>query len=411
MINTEKSLIGSLLLDTESIEKIYTMVTSEMFVDRDLGRIYGEIKTSYDEDKPIDIILLSNKLSDIRGITELLVECLEGTATSLYIVDYATMIRNDYRARYLTEVLKKVSPNGQNVNQVLSDLQTKLDTLSADTKDTSKTLKELSDEFKGKRFVEDRKQGIKTGIHSLDKIIQGMDNGDLILIAARPAVGKTAFATQIALNTSKTHCTALISLEMTNEQLYDRIMANMSGIELNRIRRSYNIPEQEYRMFENANEASAEQNLILSDDLTTVSEMYVFLKRHKCELAVIDYAQLIRPEDGRYKGNRYAEVGEISHRLKQMAKKLDIPIVLLTQLNRVKVETSEPTMAEIRESGDFEQDASVIILLWNKTEDRTQKGVQVDKNRNGETGKIELYFDGKVMQFREFKEVGDTPFG
>ena len=237
-----------------------------------------------------------------------------------------------------------------------------------------------------------------------------MDKGDVVLVAARPAVGKTAFATQIALNTSKTHCTALISLEMTNEQLYDRIIASESGIELNRIRRACNTNSTEWDIFESANESLGKKKLVLVDDITTVSEMYMFLKRKGAEIAVIDYAQLIKPES-RYKGNRYAEVGDISHGIKQMAKKLNIPIVLLTQLNRVADETKEPTMAEIRESGDFEQDASVIILLWNKTEDKKEKGVKVDKNRNGETGKITLNFDGRVMKFTEFAKVEETPFG
>lgn len=409
MVSAEKSVIGCLLTDLESIEKVYTIIRPDMFRDSDLARAYSEIKKIYDADKELDLTILTSNMSDIVGIDGLLVECLESMTTSTDILSYAEIVIKEYKARQLSNILN-VSPSAKDIDNQIEKLMADLESLNTAKEDNSVTAKELVAQFKDKRFKDNREQGIPTGIHDLDKIVCGMDKGDLILVAARPGVGKTAFATQIALNTSKTYCTALISLEMTNEQLYDRIIAKESGIELNRIRRACNATSQEWDIFQSANESFGEKKMVLVDDLTTVSEMYMFLKRKQAEIAVIDYAQLITPE-GKYKGNRYAEVGEISHALKKMAKKLNIPIVLLTQLNRVKNELSEPTMAEIRESGDFEQDASVIILLWNKTEDKTQKGIKVDKNRNGETGQIELQFDGKVMRFGDFKKVQATPFG
>ena len=409
MISAEKSVIGCLLTDLESIEKVYTVLRPEMFWDSDLARAYSEIKKIYDADKELDITILTSNMSDIVGIDGLLIECLDSMTTSTDILSYAEIVVKEYKARQLGNILN-ISPNAKDIDNQIEQLQRDLDNLNTAKEDHSVTAKELTDMFRDKRFKDDREQGVTTGIRELDKIVQGMDKGDVVLVAARPGVGKTAFATQIALNTSKTLCTALISLEMTNEQLYDRIIASESGIELNRIRRACNTNSTEWDIFNSANDALGEKKLILVDDINTVSEMYMFLKRKGAEIAVIDYAQLITPE-GKYKGNRYAEVGEISHGIKQMAKKLNIPIVLLTQLNRAKDETSEPAMTEIRESGDFEQDASVIILLWNKTEDKREKGVKVDKNRNGETGKITLNFDGKTMRFGDFMKVQETPFG
>ena len=135
------------------------------------------------------------------------------------------------------------------------------------------------------------------------------------------------------------------------------------------------------------------------------------LKRNKVDIAIIDYLQLIKPES-RYKGNRYAEVGEVSRSLKKLSQKLDISIVALCQLNRTVDEFKEPSMNELRESGDFEQDASQIILLWNLDDKRERKGLKICKNRNGELGNCEMEFDGKTMKFidSEWKGGEDSPF-
>ena len=409
MVSAERSVIGCLLTDLESIEKVYTILKPEMFWDGDLARAYAVIKKTYDEGKQIDLTILTESLKDIVGLDGLLVECLESMTTSTEISSYAEIVIKEYKARQLGNILN-ISPNAKDVESQIEKLQSDLESLNSAKDDHSVSARQLCEMFKGQRFIENRDQGVPTGIHDLDKIVCGLDKGDVILIAARPGVGKTAIGMQIALNSAKTRSTAFISLEMTLEQLYDRMMANESGIELNRIRRACGTNSTEWDIFQGANDSLGDKNLILVDDINTVPEMYMFLKRKHAKLAIIDYAQLIKAES-RYKGNRYAEVGEISHSIKQMAKKLNIPVVVLAQLNRVKDETSEPNMTEIRESGDFEQDASVIILMWNKTEDKTEKGVKVEKNRNGETGKIKLHFDGKTQRFGEFKKIQETPFG
>ena len=406
MTNAEKAVIGCLIMDAEVIDHIN--LKPEMFRDADLGLLFGEIKKLTEDGKAVDPTVLKSRLN-IVDMDNLLVECVESMTVSTDIGQYAEIVANDYKARQLMSVIS-IKPDGKNIDNQIALMERQLQILSEGRNDTSETIGEIANRFKGERFTPNRKQGIKTGIDELDRIVQGMDDGDLILIAARPSVGKTAFSTQIALHTSKTVNTALISLEMSKEQLYDRIIAKESGIELNRIRRALNCTGEERDLFDEANTELQSQKLRIVDNINTVGQIYSFLKRHKIELAIIDYAQLIQPE-GRYKGNRYAEVGEISHGLKTIAKRLNIPIIILSQLNRVADALKEPTMSEVRESGDFEQDASVIILLWNKTEDRVKKGLKVDKNRNGEVGKMELFFDGKLQRFSEFTEQEDNPFG
>ena len=406
MTNAEKAVIGCLITDSETIDQIN--LKPEMFRDTDLGLLFGEIKRLVDDGKVVDPTILKSRLN-IVDMDNLLVECMESMTVSTEIKQYAEIVANDYKARQLMTIIG-IKPDGKNIDNQIALMERQLQILSEGRSDTSETIGEIANRFKGERFTPNRKQGIKTGIDELDRIVQGMDDGDLILIAARPSVGKTAFSTQIAMHTSKTVNTALISLEMSKEQLYDRIIAKESGIELNRIRRALNYVGEEGELFREANEELQTQKLRIVDDINTVGQIYSFLKRHKIELAIIDYAQLIRPE-GRYRGNRYAEVGEISHGLKTIAKRLNIPIIILSQLNRSADDLKEPTMSEIRESGDFEQDASVIILLWNKSEDKIKKGLKVDKNRNGEVGKMELFFDGKLQRFSEYEKQEDNPFG
>lgn len=407
MVNAEKAVIGCLMLDIDGFEKIN--LTHDMFFDSDLGRVFLELKHFYDRDEKPDVSLIQANLKDIIGLTELLVECMESVTMSVNIDQYTEIVERDYKARQLISIIN-FRPDEKNIDRQIEETIHKLELLEENKSDSAETIGELADRFKGERFVANRKQGLKTGIGELDKIVCGMDDGDVILVAARPAVGKTAFGMQIALEVSKSLNTSFISLEMTKEQLYDRIISNVSGIDFSRIRRACNTIGEEGRLFDEGNEELKGRKLTIVDDIDTVDDMYRHLKKHKSRLAVIDYAQLIK-SDGKYGNNRYAEVGQISHGIKKMAKRLKIPIILLTQLNRAKDETSEPSMSEIRESGDFEQDASVIILLWNKTADRRTKGVKVDKNRSGDTGKIEMDFDGKLMRFREFRKVDETPFG
>jgi replicative DNA helicase len=201
----------------------------------------------------------------------------------------------------------------------------------------------------------------------------------------------------------------MFSLEMSLGEIYNRLAAYESGISQSRIQRSTSFNGMEPKYFDAGNEALRVlgKRMTFYDDLYTVPEMRRASKGY--EVVIIDYAQLIKPT-GSYKGNRYAEVGEISHSLKRMAKELNVAVVLLAQLNRVSESTGtkEPNMSEIRESGDFEQDASQIILLWNLEEDGKTKGVKIAKNRHGERGKTRLTFDGAVNKF--FGDITDNPF-
>lgn len=202
----------------------------------------------------------------------------------------------------------------------------------------------------------------------------------------------------------------MFSLEMTNKQLYERILARESGIVLNRITRAQSFIGNEPQIFEDANKSLSELKDFMEfhDDIYTLGDIRRYARG--CDVIFVDYVQLVTPETS-YKGNRYAEIGAISHEFRRMAKKLNVCVVLLAQLNRVSesLATKEPSMSELREGGDLEQDAAQVILLWNKTEDRKTKGIKIDKNRHGEPGAtIEMQFDGAVNKFMQ--PLGDCPF-
>lgn len=393
----EKAVIGCMLLDEVDVN-----LSPEMFTDALLGRIFYEIKKA----GKVDAILLRSRISaddfpdDV--FYRLLNECGMLVTTSVEVDKYADVVRADYIKR---EIANVVTPDAS-----IEDIIRRLESL-----DTGKrkevTAKTLVEEYSGKKFVEDHDIGYDLGFDKLDDIVGGVFKGDMMVVGARPSVGKSAFAVESMLNLAKKNVKVIMfSLEMTNEQLYDRILAHESGIGLSRIKRATSFIGQEDILFDNANKAIEElgDRMVFFDDIYSVSEMRKAAKGF--DVVIIDYAQLIHTS-GSYKGNRYAEVGQISHDIKQMAKDLNVAVILLAQLNRVSESTStkEPTMAELREGGDLEQDASQVILLWNKTEDRKTKGMKVDKNRQGEVGQVQMFFDGGVNRFLHC-DVDDNPF-
>ena len=208
------------------------------------------------------------------------------------------------------------------------------------------------------------------------------------------------------------------NLEMPENQIYERFVSAVSGIGLTRIKRAINFTGDEKPRFDRANEIlETKDQIVVTTGSQTVNSIKSLCKNAGYDIIIVDYLQLIKPE-GRYRGNRFAEVGEISHALKGIATDLNIPVIVLSQLNRASVgrEDKEPTMSELRESGDIEQDASVIILLWNLDDEGKKKGCKIEKNRQGKTGTVKMEFNGDQMKFVEltdvngFEPIDDTPF-
>lgn len=407
----EQNVVGSLLMDGEAIDRIAAFLEPEMFTSELLGRVYLEYLRGYENGYPVNLVTVRERLCGDKMpesvVAESLKECVSVTVTSAQIKSYAEAVRDDYKAAQVGKLLSGTRVTAAGVNEQIGQLLTELEALRDDKAAKAKTLAQIAAEYQNNYFCE-HPDGLKVGLPNLDDMIGGLEGGDIIVIGARPAVGKSALVTQITTNLAEQgKKIGFYNLEMSDKQMYERFVASQSGLGLTRIRRAVKFLGDEEKRFKMANNALAERsNIVISTGAKTVSEIRSESRHMGFDVIVIDYLQLIR-SDTFYRGNRVAEVGAISKAIKALAMELNIPIILLSQLNRASEgrETREPSMSELRESGDIEQDASVIILLWNMSEeDRSKKGCKVEKNRQGETGKMELRFDGDKMRFKDAGE-------
>ena len=409
---SEQNVIGSLLLDKNCMDEIYNVLSADMFTSELLGRIYLEFQRGYDNRYDVNPALIVQKLSSDNFPEYMVIDeiknCTVNTITSSGVKSYADIIINDYKARKLDNILSsiKVSPN--DIKGQIGRIIASLEALQDGNGTTSKTLPEIVRENKDKYFKENESEKNYIGFPKLDDLLGGLEGGDMIVIGARPGVGKSALVTQITTNLSNQgKKIGFYNLEMKDTQVYERFVVSQSGIGLTRLRRAKKFLGDEKERFDKANEfLEKKDNIVITTGSKSVSEIRSESRHMGYDIIIIDYLQLLK-SDTNYRGNRYAEVGAISKAIKALSMELNIPIIALSQLNRVSEskDTKEPTMAELREAGDIEQDASVIILMWNLSqEDKSKKGCKVEKQRQGQTGKIVLNFNGDLMRFEETEE-------
>lgn len=415
---SEKGIIGCLLLDENCIAEVSTVLSEGMFTDDFYREIYIHYLKTYEAGEKANEASLKWVLEDKYPddyINNELAECVDSVTTTVELKTFAKAVVSDFKAREVDKVIQHTPINGKTVYEDVKGVIRQLQEIVEDRESHEKRLSDLTG-FKDQYFCDKSTNGVKFGIHGLDDMTGYLEGGDVIVIGARPSVGKSAFVIQVTNNMAKEgKKIAFYNLEMTEKQIYERYVSHISGIELTRLRRAIAYTDNEQELFDRANEIIAKNysNLTVITGSKSISEIRAECINKDYDIIIIDYLQLIIP-DSSYRGNRFAEVGKISRDLKNLATELKIPIVALSQLNRVSEakETKEPTMGELRESGNVEQDASIIILMWNLNEERTLKGIKVDKNRQGKTGKIELKFDGSRMKFieEEWEDSTDYPF-
>ena len=424
----ERAVIGSLLMDKDCMSQIYGMLEADMFTSELLGRVFREYQRAYDRGYDLTLPLIEQRLRSDNFPSDLVMtelkDCLSGAITSVTVKQDACVVLNDYKARRLDLLLNSVKVSPNNLNEQIGAILSELEALQTGKKVESKTLADIVAENKDNYFKDKKVAPINLGFARLDDMLGGLEGGDMIVVGARPAVGKSAFVTQITSNLAKQgKRVGFYNLEMQNKQMYERFVVSESGIPLTRLRRAVRFLGDEKERFDKANEtlAKADNIVITSTGAKSVSEIRAESKHMDYDIIIIDYMQLLKA-DTTYRGNRTSEVGEISRAIKSLAMELNIPIIALSQLNRASEgrETREPSMSELREAGNIEQDASVIILMWNLDEnDRSKKGCKVEKQRQGECGKVAMNFNGALMRFEEtsdnlpegFQKVsGKTPF-
>ena len=407
----EKSVIGCLLMDNKELYKVYDTLKPDMFHDPVLKEIYREIVKMYDIGQPANLVTIAQAVESEsytrQYIGQILKECALLPLTSAELKSYGNSIVKDYKAETLRKILSQTQVSAAGVEYQIADLIQELESLKRSEKSKSKKLSTIVGDYEDQYFREKKEAKLYTGFSKLDDITGGLEGGDVIVIGARPGVGKSAFTSQIILEMAKAgKRIGFYNLEMSEKQVYERLLSNQSGIRLNRIRRAIQFLGDEKERFDKANRTLEGMDILVSSGTKSVSEIRNECRHQELDCIIIDYLQLVRA-DTRYQ-SRASEVGAISKAIKALAMELNVPIIALSQLNRTSEmrETKEPTMGELREAGDIEQDASIIILLWNlDNEDKTRKGLKVDKNRQGELGKIVYRFDGNEMRFQETEEV------
>lgn len=401
-MNAERQIIGSLLLDQTRIEDM-RLINSEMFTDSILGNIFSLYEHA--NGKEINqLVILPAIVSSVMPkqiAIKLLAELIEEHDGGISDKSCVENIYNAYRVRKFEEFLTHTRITPQNIDATIDEFKETLDGLRKHDEVKAKSISDLT-AYSSEYFVDNNRKQFKLGFPKIDKAIGGLDDGDMIIIAARPAVGKSAFSLQMIRKFGKDgYKVGYFNLEMAEKQIYERSIASVSGIDMTRIRLATNFLNDEKDKFDKGNAILAqEKNVLTYTGSQTINSIRAIQKQENFQIIVIDYLQLIQSTGRR--NNRASEVGDISRGIKAIATDFKIPVIALSQLNRASElnKDKEPTMSELRESGDLEQDASVILMLWNSNaEDLTEKKIKVEKSRNGYTDRETLYFDGKHMTF------------
>jgi len=441
-IEAEMSFLGSLLLDKDAIIKVSDSVSENDFYKEAHKIIYSIMIELFNKHEPIDIISLTSRLKDKQKLEAIggrtyLAHLSNFTATPSNISHYADIIQKKATLRRLLKVASELNEIGYkedgDVDLMLDEAEQKLFGVSQKYLKNAFTPVDslLGDAFD--RIDELHKQGgklrgIPTGFPDLDKILTGLQKSDLIILAARPSVGKTTFALDIARQASIVGkaSVGIFSLEMSKEQLVDRMLCAQAGVSLWRLR-SGNLSDKENdNDFAKINDGMgklSEANIFI-DDTPNCGIMEIRSKARRLQiekgldLIIIDYLQLMEGR-GRHSDNRVQEIAEISRGLKGIARELNIPIIALSQLSRA-VEATKPAipkLAHLRDSGSIEQDADVVMFIYRKAadrnynidelsaEDRHRGEIHVAKHRNGPTGKIDLYFDEESVSYKNMEKI------
>lgn len=411
MTEAEVGVIGCVLIDNDSLYKVYNKLKPQMFASEFCQEAYAEMLAMYDRGEDINAISLSQALENHKWSPEVIADelkkCTLSAPSSVVIRSYANTVILDYKARTLKALFQKVSLKACDVENTISEVLVRCEELQAGNDIQSKSLKQIVKENRDNYFNEHvGENGVKTGFYKLDDCLGNLEGGDVTVVGARPGVGKSAFVTQmIGQMAKKSYRVGYFNLEMNESQVYERFVTRLAELSLTRVRRAKTFLGEEQEKFNKANDEMSGYDVIISTGSKAVSEIRTESRHQRFDVIIIDYLQLIKA-DRRY-SNRASEVGDISKAIKELSMALHVPIILLSQLNRTSEirDTKEPTMSELRESGDIEQDASNIILLWNMSEDGKYKGLKVEKQRQGEHMKEGFMFEGEHMKFVERQET------
>ena len=416
MYEAEESLISCLMAEPECIENVIDDLSPEMFESSILGRLYYEYRKAYEDKKSLTLVQLHQNLEPdypIYEIEEIIKRCAVMNALPFQIKGFAEVISKHYKAGCIKALLSRTEIEDAKVDDQLEKMIAELETLRDNKESDGLTVAELAEQYEGEYFNDKEKGILFLGIDQLDCLTGGWQGGDVIYFGARPGTGKSAMAMEWAEIFAKQGKTVYYyNLEMQNAACFERAVAAKSGIEITRIRRATKFCNDEQVRYQKAvAELKQQTGIKIITGSRKIADIRADVRKNHPNLVIIDYLQLITCDD-RYKGNRTMEVSQISHDIKNIATTYNIPVLCLAQLNR-SVDSRrdhKPVLSDLRESGDLEQDGSVVYFLYNSNEeDRSEKILNVAKSRQGTLGDVPMKFFGAAMHFELAENV--APFG
>jgi len=440
-VDLEEAVLGALMLEKDALSTVIDILKPEVFYQESHKKIFEAIQQLFQKSKPVDILTVTAEMRQ-QGSLELIggayyITSLTNRVASAANIEYhARIISQKYIQRELirisTEIITNAYEDTTDIFDLLDHAEKNLfdiaqNNLRRDTQKMDEIIKQSLATLEELRTKTDGLTGVPSGFTDLDRITGGWQKSDLVIIAARPAMGKTAFVLSCARNAAVDFKKPVVvfSLEMSSVQLVNRLISGETEIEQEKIRKG-NLAEWEWQQLHSKIGTLTEAPLLIDD----TPALNIFEFRAKCrrlksqydiQMIIIDYLQLMHGKgEGQGGGNREQEIGSISRALKSVAKELDVPVLALSQLsraveNRPGQNGKRPLLSDLRESGSIEQDADMVLFLYRPeyygiTEDengRSQAGIGeviIAKHRNGETGIVPLRFIGKYVKFADLEE-------
>jgi len=432
----EQSILGSLMLDKDAIIKIADFLLPVDFYKDKHQTIFETMLTLYENREPIDVLSISNKLEEVGklegvGGSSYIASLVNIVPSASHVVHYAKVVQKKAMLRRLISAADHIVEMGysgnEDVERILDEAEQRIFKVSQkylkqDFVPIKSILENAFNRIDELHRDDGSIRGVPSGFLDLDRVLAGFQKSDLIILAARPSIGKTTLALDIArqIGVQSKIPVGIFSLEMSSDQLIDRMLAAQAGIDLWRLRTGKLRSTGDNNDFEKLNEAMgilSEAPIYIDDTASAnIMEMRTMARRlqteHNLGLIIIDYLQLM---EGRSRSgdNRVQEISEISRALKQLARELNIPVIALSQLSR-QVESRSPQipkLSDLRESGSIEQDADVVMMLYREDREKPDTpnkkivDVIVAKHRNGPLGKASLYFEEQSTTFKNLERA------
>src|SRR3989344_1717700 len=437
-VESEKALLGSIMMRPGSIYEIVDIVSPRSFYSEKHKMIFETMLELVGKNEPIDFLTLSSKLKG-KGLLEAiggsvyLTELVNYVPSSANIMQYATIVHNKHLMRGLIEASEYITNLGYDEASDIEDLLDRAEKRIYEVANFQKhqkftelkdVLGEAWDRLEKLHKSKDDLRGVPTGFRELDNKLAGFQKSDLIILAARPSMGKTSLALDIARQAAVLHNipVCIFSLEMSSHQLVDRMLSAESRVNSWNIRTGKHLIDSDFDRIRDSLDKLAKAPIFVDDQPgNSILKMRSVARRLKSEknlgLIIVDYLQLMVPTQTKAADSMVQQVTEISHSLKNMARELNVPVLALSQLSRaVEQRGGRPRLSDLRDSGSIEQDADVVMFIhredkYNENSDKSNIAeILIEKHRNGPTGKAELYFDEKYTTFISLEKGNMSDF-